>query len=63
MVDIISYDEALKRTEGKGRTLLVGNGFSIKYFSYKTLLAAAGLNPEDALPPCSRLWIRLISKG
>jgi hypothetical protein len=47
MVDIISYDEALKRTEGKRRTLLVANGFSIKYFSYKTLLAAAELNADD----------------
>jgi len=47
MPDVVPYEEALKRTEDSERTLLIGNGFSIKYFSYGSLLAAAGLKEDD----------------
>jgi hypothetical protein len=49
MPDIMSFDEALKQTDAKDRRLLIGNGFSIRYFNYKTLLDTAGLTPNDPL--------------
>jgi len=45
--DIIEYDEAMKRAGGKGCSLLLGNGFSIKYFSYKNLLEKADLDDKE----------------
>ena len=48
MPDVISFEEAIARTKGKDRALLVGNGFSAQYFSYASLLAESGL--EDAGP-------------
>lgn len=45
MVDVISFDEALKRTDGMKRILLLGNGFSIAcksdIFTYRSLLEQA----------------------
>jgi len=49
MADPISFEEALKQTKGKGCGLLIGNGFSIKYFNYRNLLEVAGLAEDDAL--------------
>lgn len=49
MTDLISFDEALKRTEKQGRALLLGNGFSIGHFTYGTLLDKSGLAADD--PP------------
>jgi hypothetical protein len=49
MPDVISFDEAVQATEGADRRLLIGNGFSIKHFSYKTLLEKAGLDPHGPL--------------
>jgi Domain of unknown function (DUF4917) len=49
MAEPISYHEAIKQTEDKGRSLLLGNGFSIKYFSYRNLLEATRLEAGDAL--------------
>jgi len=46
--DAISFQEAVEATKGEDRALLVGNGFSIDYFNYKTLLEEAGL--EDGSP-------------
>ncbi|MDF2119644.1 DUF4917 family protein [Roseiarcaceae bacterium H3SJ34-1] len=43
-------------TEDQNRSLILGNGFSIKYFSYKTLFAAAKLSTDD---PISRLFGQL----
>ena len=43
MPDVIDFGEALKRTEGEDRALLIGNGFSAKYFSYRNLLDKSGL--------------------
>src|SRR5712692_6213578 len=44
MAKIISFDAALKESEGAERVLLIGNGFSIKYFSYSSLLEKSGLD-------------------
>ncbi|RWO24450.1 DUF4917 family protein [Mesorhizobium sp.] len=49
MPEVITFDEAINATKGKDRTLLVGNGFSAKYFAYKTLLAASGIAEGSAL--------------
>jgi Domain of unknown function (DUF4917) len=49
MPDIISFDEALKRTDKQKRAVLLGNGFSIHHFSYKTLLEKSGLKEGDPL--------------
>ncbi|MDT3380073.1 DUF4917 family protein [Labrys neptuniae] len=43
MVDLIDFQEAVKRTEGEDRALLIGNGFSAEYFSYSNLLDKSGL--------------------
>jgi hypothetical protein len=45
MPDVIEFQEALKRTDGEDRTLLIGNGFSAEYFSYRNLLDKSGLVP------------------
>ena len=47
MSKIISYDDAIKLAGGKNCTLLLGNGFSIKYFNYKNLLEKADLPAGD----------------
>lgn len=48
----ITFEEALKQTEGKEKNLLLGNGFSIAQtegeFSYKNLLGKSGLDPSDS---------------
>lgn len=49
MPDIIGFEDAIKQTKGKDRALLLGNGFSIQHFSYKTLLERAGLKDDDPL--------------
>lgn len=45
----IPFDEAIKRTSGKRRSILLGNGFSVKYTNYKTLLEKAPLEAEDPI--------------
>jgi hypothetical protein len=52
MANVISFEEAMKAA-GKNCSLLVANGFSIKYFKYKNLLEKAGL---DADGPLRRLF-------
>jgi hypothetical protein len=49
MPNIISFQNAIEITKGRDRTLLLGNGFSIQYFSYKTLLEKADLKEDDPL--------------
>jgi hypothetical protein len=49
MTKIIAFDEAIKATEGTERAVLLGNGFSIQHFSYRTLLEKAGLAPDGSL--------------
>lgn len=46
---IISFKEAIEATEEKNRTLLLGNGFSIKFFSYDDLLIASGIEEGTSL--------------
>ena len=48
MPDVISFSEAIARTDGKDRSLLIGNGFSAQYFSYADLLGKSGI--VDAQP-------------
>ena len=43
MPEVITFQEAVQRTQGQDRTLLIGNGFSAQYFSYANLLTEAGL--------------------
>ncbi|WP_419695530.1 DUF4917 family protein [Mesorhizobium muleiense] len=43
MPDVIEFDETMKQTEGEDRALLIGNGFSAQYFSYRNLLDNSGL--------------------
>jgi hypothetical protein len=45
--EIISFQDALRQTKEKPRSLLLGNGFSIDYFDYKNLLEKSGL-PEGS---------------
>jgi len=49
MPNLISFDDAIAATNDKDRSLLLGNGFSIRYFSYRTLLEEAELKDEDPL--------------
>jgi hypothetical protein len=45
----ISFNEALERTQGQERALLIGNGFSIEHFSYRNLLERVDLPEHDPL--------------
>jgi hypothetical protein len=47
--NVISFEEAIAATEGADRSLLVGNGFSSKYFKYDTLLEKSGLEEGQPL--------------
>jgi hypothetical protein len=49
MQQIISFSDAISATEGEDRALLLGNGFSIRHFSYKNLLSVAGIEDESPL--------------
>ena len=39
----------IEATEGNDRTLVIGNGFSANYFTYKTLLMASGIEDGSCL--------------
>lgn len=56
MPDVISFDDAMAAAGGKDCSLLLGNGFSARYFSYKSLLEKADLKPDD---PIRALFDRL----
>jgi hypothetical protein len=56
MPDVISFQDAIKTTEGQNRALLIGNGFSIDYFNYHNLLEAAGLADDS---PIKALFVGL----
>ncbi len=49
MPDVISFQDAIKETEGQHKALLVGNGFSSQYFSYPNLLVAAGFEEDNPI--------------
>ncbi|MBU1325757.1 MAG: DUF4917 family protein [Alphaproteobacteria bacterium] len=46
---VMTFTEALAATEGRDRTLLIGNGFSAEYFDYATLLERSDLEPQTPL--------------
>ncbi|MBR0873046.1 DUF4917 family protein [Bradyrhizobium tropiciagri] len=48
MVDIIGFDDAMKAA-GENPSLMIANGFSIKYFRYANLLEKAGLDEGSPL--------------
>lgn len=56
MPELIGFEEAIKQTEGEDRALLLGNGFSAKYFTYSTLLAASELAEGE---PVRNLFAKL----
>jgi hypothetical protein len=49
LTEIISFQDAIKRTEKNDRAILIGNGFSADYFRYRTLLEQSGLDPNGPL--------------
>ena len=49
MPDVIDFKEALSRTEGEDRALLIGNGFSAEYFNYRNLLDKSGLAADTPI--------------
>lgn len=56
MPNLISFDEAIKQTDGEDRALLIGNGFSAKFFPYPSLLEAADLKEKS---PVRNLFERM----
>lgn len=56
MQQVMSWDEALKDAGDSKWSLLLGNGFSIRYFSYRSLLEKSALNIDD---PPRKLFDRL----
>jgi hypothetical protein len=47
--EVITFQQAIARTQGQDRTLLIGNGFSAQYFSYANLLTESGLEAGGAI--------------
>ncbi len=47
MTKLISFNDALKAAGGKDCSILLGNGFSSRYFSYRSLLDKADLTADD----------------
>jgi hypothetical protein len=47
MTEVISFDDAMKNAGGKDCSLLLGNGFSARYFSYHSLLQKVELEAGD----------------
>jgi hypothetical protein len=56
MSNVISFEDAMKKVGGKDCSLLLGNGFSARYFSYRSLLEKADLKSDD---PVRMLFDRL----
>jgi hypothetical protein len=54
--NIVLFEAAMKAAAGKHCSLLLGNGFSARYFSYRSLLEKADLNEDD---PIRALFDRL----
>ncbi len=54
--EITSFQDALRQTRGKPRSLLIGNGFSAGYFNYKSLLEKSGLQEGS---PIRNLFLAL----
>jgi hypothetical protein len=47
MAKVLTFDEAMRAAGGKDCSILLGNGFSARYFSYRSLLDKADLKPDD----------------
>jgi hypothetical protein len=47
MPNVITFEDAMMKAADKDCSLLLGNGFSARYFSYPTLLEKAGLQEDD----------------
>ncbi|WP_417240858.1 DUF4917 family protein [Celeribacter halophilus] len=47
MPDVVSFQKAIEATNDSERALLIGNGFSIDYFSYQNLMEAAELTDDS----------------
>lgn len=56
MPSIISFDDAIAATAKQNRSLLIGNGFSSKFFSYKTLLDSVDIGADE---PVMKLFRKL----
>jgi hypothetical protein len=56
MTELMSFDEAIGRSDSQHREILLGNGFSIRHFSYRNLLEKAELDDSD---PIRELFSRL----
>ena len=53
MPDVISFEEAIQKTDGEDRALLIGNGFSAQYFTYASLLTNPALRRARRYAICS----------
>ena len=49
MPEVIEFKKAIDATDVEDRALLIGNGFSAKYFNYQSLLEASDL--DESTPP------------
>lgn len=49
MPEVISFLDAINATEGKDRALLIGSGFSAKYFNYANLLTEVQLEQDSPI--------------
>ncbi|MCK0166967.1 DUF4917 family protein [Jannaschia sp. S6380] len=49
MPDVVSFQDAIKATEGDDKALLIGNGFSAQYFNYTNLLAETQLKDDSPI--------------
>lgn len=49
MPKVITFQEAIEATKNKDRPLLIGNGFSSRYFSYRSLLEKTDLQAGEPL--------------
>jgi hypothetical protein len=47
MPNVITFEDAMMKAADRDCSLLLGNGFSARYFSYPTLLEKAGLQGDD----------------
>jgi len=49
MPEVIEFQRAIEATDGDDRALLIGNGFSARYFNYQSLLEKSGLDEGTPL--------------
>lgn len=49
MLKVITFEEAINRTKGEGRALLIGNGFSAPHFNYTNILEKSGLEQNGPI--------------